>query len=769
LKNALVTPPVLAMPTDSDEFILDADSSDYAIGAVLSQRQQGCERVIAYASRTLDRREQNYCITRKELLSVVYSLRLFKQYLLGRTFRVRTEHAALSWLRRTPDPIGQQARWLEQMEEYDFVIEHRPGKHHGNADALSRRICPKKDCICRRRNSDGDTIPTFGGPADRQTTSASLLLSQSPNCIDGADSAEISSTPPLFTRESTEAYSTREEISSDRVTFEEQNVLHVRSIDRKRNRHNVQEVGLSNDDIMPWSMEGLRAAQRQDKDIGFIVQLCEQSSEKPQWENVSLQSAITKTLWNQWPRLCIRDGLLKRRFESADGTRLHWQIVWPKNLTDELMRIAHGGMTGGHLSRRRTASCIQSRAYWPTWSSDLDDFLKKCETCSRFHRGVVRRQGPMQIALTGEPWERVSVDITGPHPRSSRGKKFILTVVDHFSKWAEAIPLASHTAPVMAQALMNHVFSRFGAPLQLLTDRGAEFESQLFNELMHWMKIDKLRTTAYKPSTNGVVERFHRTLNSMLGKAVSESQRDWDLQLPLVLAAYRASPHSSTGYSPNRLFLGREARMPLDLLMGSPRDESAIPTVLSDYVQRMKSDAERCYELARNHLRVAAERRKTDYDIRVKRVDFDVGAWVWYWYPRRYRNKYPKWQSNYVGPYLVVRKIPPVNYVIQKSSKAKPIVVHADKLKKCYGETPSSWLPGEIPILPADTTVTPDLMTKSEVNPVSIQIPQTVAHEPVIQSQDDLAIISNQNRDELNKFTRSRRHNRRRYINNYCF
>ena len=106
LKRALTSPPILAMPNNDDEFTLDTDASDYAIGAVLSQKQDGIERVVAYASRTLDRREQNYCVTRKELLAVVHFLKLFKQYLLGRQFRVRTDHAALVWLRRTPDPIG---------------------------------------------------------------------------------------------------------------------------------------------------------------------------------------------------------------------------------------------------------------------------------------------------------------------------------------------------------------------------------------------------------------------------------------------------------------------------------------------------------------------------------------------------------------------------------------------------------------------------------------------------------------------------------------
>jgi len=150
LKEALISPPILAMPDDKGDFVLDTDASDYGIGGVLSQYQDGVERVVAYASRSLDRREQNYCVTRKELLAVVHFLKYFKQYLLGRTFKVRTDHAALTWLRRTPEPIGQQARWLEQMEEFDFTVKHRSGVKHGNADGLSRRkSCAKRVFVSR--------------------------------------------------------------------------------------------------------------------------------------------------------------------------------------------------------------------------------------------------------------------------------------------------------------------------------------------------------------------------------------------------------------------------------------------------------------------------------------------------------------------------------------------------------------------------------------------------------------------------------------------
>ena len=141
LKEKLSESPILGLPRDEGMFIVDTDTSDCGIGAVLSQIQDGEERVLLYASRLYSKAEQNYCVTRKELLAVVYFLKQFRQYLLGRKFLVRTDHAALQWLRRTPEPIGQRGRWLELMEEFQFDVHHRPGRQHGNADALSRKPC----------------------------------------------------------------------------------------------------------------------------------------------------------------------------------------------------------------------------------------------------------------------------------------------------------------------------------------------------------------------------------------------------------------------------------------------------------------------------------------------------------------------------------------------------------------------------------------------------------------------------------------------------
>src|SRR6266581_2954981 len=140
LKQRLTTGPILAMATADGEFVLDVDASNWAAGAVLQQRQDGLLRVIGYASRTFNECELKYCITRKELAALIFGLKHYRQYLLGRHFLVRSDHAALTYLRKTTELIGQQARWLDLMEEFDFELEHRAGTAHGNADSLSRKI-----------------------------------------------------------------------------------------------------------------------------------------------------------------------------------------------------------------------------------------------------------------------------------------------------------------------------------------------------------------------------------------------------------------------------------------------------------------------------------------------------------------------------------------------------------------------------------------------------------------------------------------------------
>ena len=143
-------------------FVLDTDASNHSVGAVLSQEKDGRERVIAYASAALTAAQTRYCVTHKELLAVVRFTQQFRHYLLGRKFRLRTDHGSLVWLFRFKTPEGQLARWLEELSQFDFDIEHRAGKKHGNADGMScLHLDEEGDCNCYTAGDDPASLPCF--------------------------------------------------------------------------------------------------------------------------------------------------------------------------------------------------------------------------------------------------------------------------------------------------------------------------------------------------------------------------------------------------------------------------------------------------------------------------------------------------------------------------------------------------------------------------------------------------------------------------------
>ena len=147
LKEAITEAPLLVYPKEGGGFVLDTDASDKAIGAVLSQVQDGKERVVAYVSFVLSMAQRNYCVTRRELLAIVVFTKHFRHYLLGNKCKVRTDHNSLIWLMRFKNIEGQLARWIEELQNYDMELLYRAGSDHGNADGMSR--LPDMVELCR--------------------------------------------------------------------------------------------------------------------------------------------------------------------------------------------------------------------------------------------------------------------------------------------------------------------------------------------------------------------------------------------------------------------------------------------------------------------------------------------------------------------------------------------------------------------------------------------------------------------------------------------
>ena len=181
---------------------------------------------------------------------------------------------------------------------------------------------------------------------------------------------------------------------------------------------------------------------------------------RPSWDEVQKHDEDVKKYWNQWELFELKEGVLYRRWVSADG-RLQWlQVIPPTDYRQEVRRLAHCEAPG-HLGVRKTLEQVRRRTFWKGWRGDIERYCRRCEVCCRDHRGAAPRQGKMQDMVIGAPWEKVGMDLTGKHPRSRRGNSYILTYLDHFTKFAEASPIPNKEAETICRVLVEKIFPRF--------------------------------------------------------------------------------------------------------------------------------------------------------------------------------------------------------------------------------------------------------------------------------------------------------------------
>ncbi len=236
--------------------------------------------------------------------------------------------------------------------------------------------------------------------------------------------------------------------------------------------------------------------------------------------------------------------------------------------------------------------------------------------------------------------------------------------------------------------LVKECICRFGVPLSLHSDQGRNFEAAVFAEVCQMMGIKKTRTTPYHPQSDGMVERYNRTLEAQLAKFVDHNQRDWDAHIPFLLMAYRSAVHDSTGCSPARIMFGRDLRLPVDLQFGRPEEE---PSPATKYAVALQEKIERVHDFARVHLRMMSDRAKRRYDSVLVGQPLSAGDAAWLHNPQRRKGLSPKLSRPWQGPYTVVKKINDLVYRIQLGPQHKPKVVHRDRLWAYGGSNPPRW------------------------------------------------------------------------------
>ncbi|GBM40817.1 Retrovirus-related Pol polyprotein from transposon 412 [Araneus ventricosus] len=378
-------------------------------------------------------------------------------------------------------------------------------------------------------------------------------------------------------------------------------------------------------------------------------------------------------------------GLWQFKWESEDGSSCRWQLILPKSRIQEVLRETHDSASGGHFGVMKTLSKTRERFYWDRLCADVEKWCRECHACGARKGPKRRTKGRLQRYNVGAPFERMVLDILGPLSLTTKGNRYVLVLMDYFTKLPEAIPIPDQEASTVAEELVRAWISRYGVPMILHSDQGTNFNSALFTELCKLLGILKTRKTALHPESD--VERFNRTILSHLSLFVSKNQTDWDTHSPLFLLAYWSADHEVTGCTPADMLFCRTLRLPCDILFGRPSDAPSSP---NEYLNNLEARLESVHAFARERIKLASERMKTRYDSGATGHHFKEGDQVWMYNPKRRRGLSPKLQHNWEGPYTIVKKLNDVIYRVQRSPNAKPKVIHINRLTPYWATDHSS-------------------------------------------------------------------------------
>jgi hypothetical protein len=238
--------------------------------------------------------------------------------------------------------------------------------------------------------------------------------------------------------------------------------------------------------------------QQEDTFTGTVMQWLKNGI-RPSAKEMSSAAPELRHYWNLWGSLELNDGLLCRRFHSRKGDFLHLQFITPKTLRSEVLQWAHDKVWSGHLGRKKTANRVFRKHYWYEFREDVNLWVSKCDKCAANKASSKKPMAPLGSMQVGAPLDRLCIDILGPFPQSQKGNRCILVVCDSFSKWTEAFAIPDQTARTCAEVLVDQVISRLGCPIDLHTDQGRNFESDLFKELCDILQIRKTRTSPHRP------------------------------------------------------------------------------------------------------------------------------------------------------------------------------------------------------------------------------------------------------------------------------
>lgn len=348
---------------------------------------------------------------------------------------------------------------------------------------------------------------------------------------------------------------------------------------------------------------------------------------------------------------------------------------------EEILHHTHSDPLAGHFSLEETYRRIRIRYYWPQMYDDVRKYVQSCDVCQR--RGKNKRNEPLHPIKVGQPFDRLGMDIVGPLPKTARENTHIVVATEYLTKWPEARAIPNAKASSVVSFFYEDIICRHGCPKELLTDRGTHFVNEMLDSLCDQLGVKHRLSTAYHPQTNGLVERFNRTLCETLAKFANENKDDWDLYVPSALFAYRVKRHSTTRHEPFYLMYGREATLPIEFAI--PTFQAKLPEKdeqddLLRRIQRITGKVTEDRLETQDRIYKEQEKTKLRHDRQIEEIQYKIGDMVLL-YRSELRGK-QKLAERWKGPYFVHEVLNNGAYKLRtQDGKVLKVPVNSDRLK----------------------------------------------------------------------------------------